>query len=185
MINYTDLRTMTYTELGVALTKGRITESALRQYYKVERRKAQSRISKLRSPKIQAEYGKIDLPRFQQEKNLITSSSLLHEIADLNKFLNKRESLVSGLRAGKEARLQQLEEMGMDTTSIENNWLSWTNFVNWFNLSEYAMKFEYLEMVDVFEERLKNKENPTVDDWERAFKAYEQYQNKKSRRKHY
>lgn len=183
VVNYTVLRQLTYTQLGKMLSTGAITESALRQFYRVERRKAQSRLSKLRSKAVVAEYGKQDLPRFRKEKNLITVSDLVHEIADLNRFLNKKESLVSGLKKAKEARKQQLEEMGVDTSNID--WGLWNSFSKWFNLSEYSKRFEYIEIVDIWENELKNVENPSTKDWEDALKRYSEHESKKSKRKHY
>lgn len=181
---FTTIRESTYTQLGQLLTSGEITEVALRNYYRTEVKKARNRISKLKSSRIEQEYGKQDLPRFLSLKNLTTSSALLHEIADLNRFLNKKTSLESGLKRQKEARFNNLREMGVDID--EENYSMWDRFIKWFNLSEYSKKFEYEEIVvhDVFEEAIKN-EKSTPAEWEKLFRKYAENEDKKSRRRSY
>ena len=103
---FTTIRESTYTQLGKLLSSGEISEAAMRNYYRTEVKKARNRISKLKSERITREYGKQDLPRFMSARNLTTTSALLHEIADLNRFLNKKTSLESGLKRQKEARMK-------------------------------------------------------------------------------
>lgn len=181
---FTTIRQSTYTQLGKLLSSGDISEAAMRNYYRTEVKKARNRISKLKNERIVSEYGKQDLPRFMSLKNLTTTAALLHEIADLNRFLNKKTSLESGLKRQKESRLKNLHEMGVDID--EDNYTLWDRFIKWFNLSEYSKKFEYEELVvqDVFDEAVKN-EKSTPAEWEKLFKKYADYEDKKSRRRSY
>ena len=183
-VNFTTLRESTYLQLGKMVTSGAISEAALRNFYRTERRKAQSRISKLKSKKVIAEYGPQDIPKFMQEKNLITMSSLLHEIADLNRFLNKRTSLISGLKHEKQYRLEYLQSEGVDVT--DENYLKWDEFIKWFNLSEYSKKFEYVDETvgEVFEEAMRN-EKSSPKDWEKLFEKYAENENRRSKRSKY
>lgn len=168
---FTTIRESSYTELGELLTSGAVSEAALRNYYKQEVKKARSRISKLKSAAITKEYGKQDIPRFMALKNLTNTGALLHEIADLNRFLNRKTSLESGLKKSKAARLKYLREWGLNISP--ENFGRWAEFVRWFNLSEYSKKFEYEadEVKEVFEDSLKN-EKATPEEWERLFNEY-------------
>ena len=181
---FTTLRNSTYLQLGKMVTSGAVSEAALRNFYRTEKRKAQNRISKLRNKKVIAEYGEQDLPKFMKEKNLTTMSALLHEIADLNRFLNKRTSLISGLKHEKQYRMEYLQNEGIDVT--DDNYLLWDEFIKWFNLSEYSKKFEYVDEAvgEVFEEAMKN-EKSSPKDWEKLFEKYAENENHRSKRSKY
>lgn len=183
-VNFTTLRESTYTQLGKLVTSGAVSEAALRNFYRTERRKAQSRISKLKSEKVTREYGKQDIPKFMQEKNLTSMSALLHEIADLNRFLNRKTSLVSGLKKQKEARIKELKKFGVNVDS--NSYSDWAEFIQWFNLSEYSKRFEYesTEVKDVFSEAMKQ-EKSTPAEWEKLFQQYVEHENTQSKRRSY
>ena len=181
---FTTIRESTYTQLGKLVSSGEITEAALRNYYRTEVKKARNRISKLKNPRIEREYGKQDLPRFMSLRNLTTTSALLHEIADLNRFLNKRTSLESGLKHEKNYRMEYLKSEGINVS--EDNYLLWDEFIKWFNLSEYSKKFEYVDEVvgEVFEDAINN-EKITPADWEKLFERYAKHEDKKSKRTSY
>ena len=176
---FTTIRESSYTELGELLTSGAVSEAAMRNYYRQEVKKARNRISKLKSDAITKEYGKQDIPRFMALKNLTTTGALLHEIADLNRFLNRKASLESGLRKNKAAYLEKLKEWGLDISS--ENFGKWAEFLQWFKLSEYSKKFEYEadEVKDVFEESLKN-EKASPAEWEKLFNEYIKRQDSSS-----
>lgn len=181
---FTTLRGSTYTQLGKLVTSGAVSEAALRNFYREERRKAQSRISKLKSEKTTLEYGKQDIPKFMQEKNLTSMSALLHEIADLNRFLNRKTSVISGLKKQKEARIKELKKFGVNVDNT--SYSKWAEFIQWFNLSEYSKKFEYesTEVKDVFSEAMKQ-EKSTPAEWERLFQQYIDHENTQSKRRSY
>ena len=178
---FTTIRQSTYLQLGKLLTSGEISEAAMRNYYRTEVKKARNRISKLKNKKVIAEYGEQDLPRFMSLRNLITTSALLHEIADLNKFLNKRTSLISGLKHEKKYRMEYLQNVGFNVT--EENYLRWDEFIKWFYLSEYSKKFEYVDEVigEVFEEAMAN-EKTSPEDWDKLFEKYAENEDRKSKR---
>lgn len=181
---FTTIRESTYLQLGKLLSAGGISEAALRNYYRTEVKKARNRISKLKNPRIEREYGKQELPRFSSLRELKTTSALLHEIADLNRFLNKRTSLESGLKHEKQYRMEYLQSEGINVS--EGNYNMWDEFIKWFNLSEYSKKFEYVDAVvgEVFEEAIEN-EKSTPEDWEKLFKKYAENEDRKSKRTSY
>lgn len=168
---YTRIQKASYTQLGEMLTSGEVTEAALKNYYRQEFKKAKSRIRKLEKESTIKEYGAQDIPKFLNIKNLTTTSALLHEIADISRFMRRRSSTIGGLKREKEARLKNLKKFGLNVTP--ENYGKWNEFVNWFNLSEYSKKFEYEaeEVKDVFTESLKN-EKATPEEWERLFNEY-------------
>lgn len=182
---FTTIRNATFTELGYLFEGGAISERALRNYYKEERKKAQSRISKLKSASVVNEYGQQEIPRFEPAKNLKSISDLLHEITDLNRFLRKDTSKVSGLKREKEARLNTLRERGINVNS--SNYSEWAEFIKWFENSEYRYAFEYwgIEVRSVFDQASKS-ENAGPEDWEKLFNAYaEKYENNRVRKTKY
>lgn len=168
---YTRIQQSSYTQLGQMLTRGEVTIKVLQNYYRQELKKAKSRIRKLDTELVEKEYGKQDIPKFMSLKNLRTTSDLLHEIADISKFMRHRSSTIGGLKREKEARLQNLKKFGLNVTP--ENYGLWNEFVKWFNLSEYSKKFMYEaeEVKDVFTEALEDgKASPS--DWEKLFKKY-------------
>lgn len=183
-VSFTTLRESTYTQLGKMVTSGAVSEAALRNFYRTERRKAKNRISKLKSEKVTREYGRQDIPYFMKEKNLTSMSALVHEIADLNRFLNRKTSLVSGLKKQKEARIKELKKFGVNVDGDSYN--KWSEFIQWFNLSEYSKRFEYesTEVKDVFSEAMKQEKSTPVE-WERLFQQYIDHENTQSKRHSY
>lgn len=178
---FTTIRESTYLQLGKLVSAGEISEAALRNYYRTEVKKARNRISKLKNKNVIKEYGEQDLPKFSPLKELKSKSDLIHEIIDLNKFLNKRTSLISGLKHEKKYRMEYLQNVGFNVT--EDNFLRWDEFIKWFNLSEYSKKFEYVDEVvgEVFEEAMAN-EKTSPEDWDKLFEKYAENEDRKSKR---
>lgn len=176
---YTRIQKASYTQLGKMLTSGEVTEAALKNYYRQEYKKAKSRIRKLDTEAVEKEYGKQDIPKFLNIKNLTTTSALLHEIADISRFMRHRSSTMGGLRREKKARLENLKKFGLNVTP--ENYGKWNEFVNWFNLSEYSKKFMYEaeEVKDVFTESLED-EKATPEEWDKLFKEYAKLQDSAS-----
>lgn len=176
---FTRIQKASYTQLGKMLTSGEVTEAALKNYYRQEFKKAKSRIRKLEKESTIKEYGAQDIPKFLSLKNLTTMSALLHEIADISRFMRRGSSTMGGLRREKEARLENLKKFGLNVTL--ENYGKWNEFVNWFNLSEYSKKFMYEaeEVKDVFTESLED-EKATPAEWDDLFKKYAQLQDSTS-----
>lgn len=173
------IQNASYTQLGKMLTSGEITETALKNYYQQELKKAKSRIYKLAKESAIKEYGKQDIPKFMSLKNLTTTSALLHEIADISKFMRQRTSTIGGLKREKEARLKNLKKFGVNVSA--ENYGKWIEFVKWFNLSEYSKKFMYEaeEVKDTFLESMEDgKASPK--EWDDLFKKYAEKQDSES-----
>ena len=168
---FTQIRNASFMELGVLVSGGVISEKAVRNYYSSELKKARARINFLNSKKYIAEFGKQDTPTFETPRKLKDMRSLLREVSDLNRFLRTAETKYSGLKAEKEARLKNLEEMGFDTSTL--NYAKWAEFVKWYKKSEFSKTFEYhsAEVKKVFEESIQN-EQATPAEWQKLFQKY-------------
>lgn len=168
---FTQIRNASFMELGVLVSGGAISEKAVRNYYSSELKKARSRISKLKSEKTTQEFGKQDIPQFESPKNLKDLRSLLREVSDLNRFNRSSTSKISGLKEEREARLENLQEMGIEVD--ESNFGQWADFIKWYKRSEFNKTFEYhsAEVKKVFEESIKNGK-ATPQDWQRLFEKY-------------
>lgn len=182
---FTQIRNATFMELGVLVSGGAISEKALRNYYSSELKKARSRISKLKSKKTAAEFGSQEIPTFESPRKLKDLRDLIHEISDLNRFNRSPTSKISGLKKEREARIENLQEMGIDVT--KENYSKWAEFVRWYNRSEYGKTFEYhsKEVKQVFEESMEDG-NAGPEEWQRLFQKYlEKYENSKNNRTKY
>ena len=158
-----DIQKMTFNQLAKALVSGELTEKRLRSYYTDARRKAVDRNRRVQS----SEFGKIAEPqRFMTLKNLPTQSALLHEIADVNRFLSSKRSTISGQRALKERYIETAQQHGMNVD--DSNYFKWIDFLKWFKQSAYALAYDSdsEEVADAFEE------GAGPADWERIFTAY-------------
>jgi len=176
---YTRIQQSSYSQLGKMVTSGEVTIKVLQNYYRQEFKKAKSRIRKLDTEAVEREYGKQDIPKFMSLKNLTTTSALLHEIADISRFMRHRSSTMGGLKREKEARIRNLQKFGLDVSP--ENYGKWNEFVKWFNLSEYSKKFMYEaeEVKDVFTESLENGK-ATPKEWDDLFKKYAEKQDSES-----
>lgn len=168
-----------YTQLGKMLSSGEITETAIKNYYRQELKKAKSRIYKLAKESTIKEYGTQDIPKFKSLKELTSVSDLLHEVSDISRFMRLKSTTIGGLKREKEARLKNLKKFGINVTP--ENYGLWNDFVKWFELSEYSKKFMYEAdtIKDVFTEALDN-EKPTPEEWDRLFKKYAELEDSAS-----
>lgn len=168
-----DIQKMTFNQLAQALVSGELTEKRLRSYYTDARRKATDRNRRVQH----SEFGQIAEPqRFMTLKNLPTQSALLHEIADVNRYLSSKRSTVSGQRALKEKYIETARQHGMNVN--DRNYFKWIDFIKWFQESAYALAYDSdsIEVDTAFEE------GSTPADWEKIFKKYGT-KNRKNRRK--
>ena len=86
---YTNLQiqSMSYNELAKMLTAGEITEKRLRSYYTDARKKAVARNRRVQ----ESEFGGVaESEVFLKSRSLPTQSALLHEIADVSKYLSSK-----------------------------------------------------------------------------------------------
>ena len=158
-----DIQKMTFNQLAKALVSGELTEKRLRSYYTDARRKAVDRNRRVQK----SEFGKIaEAERFMTLKNLPTQSALLHEIADVNRYLNSKRSTISGQRDLKERYIETAQQHGMNVDG--ENYFKWIDFLKWFKESAYALAYDS----DSEEVETAFEEGSTPADWERVFSAY-------------
>ena len=166
MANYIyneDIQRMTYNQLAKALVSGELTEKRLRSYYTDARRKATDRNRRVQA----SEFGQIAEPqRFMTLKNLPTQSALLHEIADVNRFLSSKRSTISGQRALKKKYIETAQQHGMNVD--DDNYFKWIDFLKWFKESAYALAYDS----DSEEVEAAFEEGAGPADWERIFAVY-------------
>lgn len=165
-ISDSKIRSMSYTELGKALTRGELTESRLKSYYTSARKTAMSRASRTEKT---TEFGPIEKQYFTKVRNLTTTSSLLHEIADVNRYLNSAASTIGGLRQRRKKQLDSLERHGF-TFVNEGNYSEWVKFMQWFQSSEFSMYYDSNddEVAEVFDAA----ESATPAEWQQLFKSF-------------
>ena len=161
-----EISRMSYNVLGKRVSSGQISERRLRSYYKEARKEAMKRGKKLESS---SEFGPLEKPFFMQEKNLVTTSALLHEIADINRFLKPERSTIQGLKADRSKKLETLHKHGFNFVS-ENNFSDWTRFMNWFYSSEFARYYDSSDP-DV-EEVFNMSERGTPAEWTHLFNSF-------------
>lgn len=165
---------MSYNQLGRALTTGELTEKRLRSYYSEQRNKANKRIKRVSSEKVMEQYGNVPEQYFQKTKNLITTSQLLHAIADVGAWLRSESSTVTGLKKKQARFISNMRKAGLDVDADNVN--EWRKFFQWFEGSEYAKIYdsESEEVAEAFH----TAEKLTKDDIDKAFKAIEERKRK-------
>lgn len=158
LANY-EIRKMSYSEIGKALTSGQLTEKRLKQFYSQERKaalKAEKRID------ASGEFAGREREHFPKLINLPTTSALAHEVADLNRYRRSARSTLSGLKKQREQALSQLHRHKMDFVT-ESNYSNWVRFMRWFKSSSYASFYDSND--DEVEEVFSSAENGSASDW--------------------
>ena len=160
------IKKMTYNEIGKALTRGELTEKRLRDYYTSARKTALSRNK--RTTKTE-EFGPIEEQNFLKLRSLPTVSALVHEIADVNRYLNSVTSTIGGLRQRMEKQLETLARHGFDFVN-RSNYGDWVRFLQWFQSSEYAAEYDSND--DIVQEAFEAAETASPEEWEKLFKSF-------------
>ena len=106
----------TYNQLGALLTSGRLSEADLRRYYSRARQTALKRVKAAEK----AGLAFWNSPDFRRIKNLVTTSDLLHEIADVNRFLNA-PTTVNARRADIAEKVSTMHDRNMFLFVNESN----------------------------------------------------------------
>lgn len=162
---YTNLQIqhMSYNELAKMLTAGEITEKRLRSYYTDARKKAVARNRRVQ----ESEFGNMaESEVFLKSRSLPTQSALLHEIADVSKYLSSKRSTIGGQREIKRQYLETAQERGLDVD--ESNYEKWIRFIKWFKESKYAALFDS----DAEEVQTAFEEGADAADWEMIFDEF-------------
>lgn len=163
---YTNLQLqhMSFNQLGALLSSGEVTEKRLRSAYNDLRSKA---VRKNRRIQNDPEFSKVaENEVFMKSKSLPTQSALLHEFADMNRYLNSKRSTLGGQRSIKQNYIETAQEHGMDIN--DENYADWIDFIKWFKESEYAANYdsEAEEVMQAFQE------GSSVEDWKTIFEYF-------------
>ena len=166
LLSFGQISKMTYTELGKALTKGTVTEKWLKSYYASARRKAMSRSARVSKTN---EFGPVEDQYFRKTRNLTTTSALLHELADVNRYLGGSSSTIKGLRQRRDKQLASLQRHGFNFVD-QSNYGDWVRFMQWFQSSEYAAYYDSNddEVAEVFDAA----EQASPKEWAALFESY-------------
>lgn len=161
------LSEMSFNKLAYGVSTGIINEKRLKDYYTSARKTAMSRNA--RTTKT-SEFGTIEKKDFAKLRDLKNLNDLLHEIHDVNKYLNTKSSTITGLKELREEQLKIFHEYKMDFVN-ESNYGRFVDFLKWFRSSEYFKYFDSndKEVRDIFE---KAGEGATEEDWERLFNEF-------------
>ena len=178
-ISRAQIQKMSYQELGKAVASGQISEKRLRSAYSSLRSVAMKRVSTLE--KRGGEFGVEKAPDFMKIKNLPTTSSLLKELADVNRFLNRKTTTVTGLKQQRETVIQQAQKAGVEVDY--SNYTDWIRFLNWFKDSQYSMLYD--SDSEAVAEVFNSSQSASKEDWERLMLEFNANYGKNSGSKKY
>lgn len=158
------IQSMSYTELGKAVTSGEFSARTLRQAYSQMRSIAVKRYERLNSEKNIKQFGKPEQEYFRATKNIVSTGELVRELKDLSRFLTNKGSTISGLRERRDYMVNQLNESGWNID--KSDYPDLVNFMKWFKASEFSKQYDSDSEVvgQVF-----NSERANPADWRRAF----------------
>ena len=155
---------MSYTQLTRLVDSGRISVKELRSTYSQLRTTAKSRERTVSRESVVEQFGNVDRQNFRVSKNLVTTSELLHELADVGKFLRSQRSTVTGLKEQREQIIDQMEQQGFDID--KDNYKEFIEFMRWFKSSEYSKLYDS-DSEEVSEVFNSGETNPA--DWKKLF----------------
>lgn len=151
-------------ELVKALDSGKITEKQLRGVYSSFRRQIMSQVKNLEQRGLGFSGGA--RPSLRYARNLTTTRDLVAEIAEGLRFYHGGAYTVAQRRARKAKTIQTLQKHGFNVT--ESNFNEWTEFMNWFKLSEFSARYDSDSEVtlEVFDA------GANAAEWERFFREW-------------
>lgn len=162
-ISNKQIRSMSFNQLAAAVTSGKLSEKRLRDYYSSARKTAIDRGKRVEKSR----YGEIvEQEHWTKTKNLTTTSSLLHEISDVNRYLNRSTTTISGLKEAERKYIERAQEHKLPVDA--GNYIEWIKFMQWFRNSEYALSYDSdsEEVEEVFTE------GSSPIEWERLFEQF-------------
>lgn len=140
-IELNEISKMSLFELQRAVASNSFSVSEMRTAYSTLRERARGRGRTVSSAKNQSEFGtQASPPKFSTEKQLKTTSDLLRELHDVNKYLNSYKSTVKGLEKHRENTIKGAAKWGIEVT--KQNYKEFLDFMEWFKNSEYAVKYD-------------------------------------------
>lgn len=151
----------TYNQIGKMLTTGRVTEAELRKYYSRARQTALKRVKAVEGTELAFVRNR---PEFRTIKQTVTTSDLVREIADVNKFLNAQTTM-TGRRQHRDSVIASLNAKGIDFVNA-SNFNRWTQFMDWARSTNIIGKNGgYDSEADEVEETFKAAESAGVSDF--------------------
>lgn len=162
------IQKMKFPQLKQYVESGDISEKRLREYYTEARRKAMGRKKRVSASGIVEEFGNDEREYFMRTKNITTTSQLLHEIVDVNRYLNSKRSTITGLRQQRQNTIDMASELGFDID--EDNYRDFIKFMQWFKASEYSKAYDSdsQTVLSVFNE---SRADPAS--WQQAFETFQ------------
>lgn len=165
---YDRLRSMlgggTYNQIGKLLTTGRVNEAELRKYYSRARQTALKRIKAVEGTNLAFVQNK---PEFRTIKQMVTTSDLVREIADVNRFLAGKTTKAAR-REMRNQVINTLHEKGI-TFVNSNNFIRWTQFMDWARstgvIKKNGRNGGYDSEADEVEETFKAAESAGISDF--------------------
>lgn len=130
LMTYDRLRSLlggaTYNQIGKLLTTGRVNEAELRKYYSRARQTALKRIKAVEGTNLAFVQNKSE---FRTIKQMVTTSDLVREIADVNRFLSGKTTKAAR-REHRNTVINTLHSKGITFVNSEN-FNRWTRFMDW------------------------------------------------------
>ena len=129
LMTYDRLRSMlggaTYNQIGKLLTSGRVNEAELRKYYSRARQTALKRIKAVEG----GELAFSQPPTFRTIKQTVTTTDLVREIVDVNRFL-QGPTTKAARREHRNTVINTLHSKGITFVNA-GNFNRWTRFMDW------------------------------------------------------
>ena len=168
-ISQSQIAGMSYSQLTQLVARDRITVKELRSTYSQLRKTAMGRTRTVYKDEVTEQFGTPDRRNFSVSKNLVTTQSLLHELADVGKFLRSNQSTVTGLKKERNYLIEKFQNDGFEVD--ESNYREFKEFLKWFKASEFARKWgsDQEEVSEVF-----NSGATDEADWRRLFEEISQ-----------
>lgn len=164
--SYAAIKGLSYNQLASGYMSGKYSEKELRSMYSDIRHIAQNQIRRIE--RSSAPFLAGEKPYFSKTANLITTSDVLHAIADVNRFMKSP----TYSKPAREARLRTvtktLSNQGFEVTG--KNIKRFGEFMQWFKASAYAALYDSdaEEVKDVFNNSGRGRSRT----WSKLFKEY-------------
>lgn len=151
-----------------ALDEGSVTAAELKNAYSTLRHRAQQRERVLQSKEVKEEFD-INRPKetFTKPSNLVTEGKIVEALADVNQYLNRQQTTITGLRKHQKNVINAAKYFGFKIGSAD--YKEFSKFMNWFHASEYAKKYDSgaKEVAQVY-----NSTKASPADWKKAFEEF-------------
>ena len=165
-----DLSGLTYSELVKRYMQNDITDAQLKDFYKRKRKYAQELVRKIE--KSDVPFAKNEKPSFRTPSTLVLTSDILHEIADVNRFLKSKTRTVKGRKESRSRAVKTLRERGFSFVT-EKNFFEFNTFMKWFRATEYSKMFgSDSTVVDSVFRRAEDANLSNAAGWEKLFNEY-------------